>query len=69
MLQAQNQFAFLLDSQTKQTQAKQTAGSGQPSKTSCTVSLAPACSPRDSGVTDGGMDKLWMGVGRVSMNQ
>lgn len=47
----------------KQTWAEQTAGSGHPSKTSCTVSPAPARSPRDSGVTDGGPDELWVGGG------
>ncbi len=54
----------------KQPRAEQTAGSGHPSKTSCTVSPAPACSPGDSGVTDGGTDELWVG-GRgegVSLN-
>lgn len=55
------QFTFWMDSHViKQTRAVQTAGSGHPSKTSCTVSLAPARSPRDTRVTDGATEELWV---------
>lgn len=47
----------------KQTWGEETAGSGHLSETSCTVSLAPACTPQDSRVTDEGMNEPQLGEG------